>query len=160
MPSPNDFPARGKIRRTDAAAVIFAPSNTTYELKLLTASPYTGPIDTLIDAFVRLRARKLWTVASGGNFVTPIQGPTRIVQGRIKYLDSSVMVLQAGLPVIVQLPPSDNQYDLNNGALAVGQLVNATILPGAAIEVIDNTGNTGGPIPPKDGGAMPAFATV
>jgi hypothetical protein len=160
MPTSTDFPARGKILRVAGNAVIFAPSNTTYELKLLTAVPYTGSIGTLVDVRVQLRARKLWTVASGGNFVTPIQGPTRIVQGRIKYLDSAVMVVQAGLPVMVQLPASDNQYDLNNGALAVGQLVNATILPGAAIEVIDNTGNTGGPIPSKDGGAMPAFATV
>ena len=159
MPTSNDFPARGKILRIEGDSLIFAPDATTYELKLQTAKPYTGPLNTLIEAFVKLRARKLWTVASGGNFVTPIHGPTRIVQGRIKYLDNNIMVVQAGLPVIIELPASDNQYDLNRGPLAVGRLVNATILPGAAIEVQEATGNTGGELPLPQGGAMPAFAT-
>ena len=82
MPSDStgDFPARGKvIRVVDDNAVIFAPSNTTYELKLVTASKYDGPVGSLIDAIIRGNARKCWTVASGGNFITPIHGPPRIV---------------------------------------------------------------------------------
>lgn len=142
MVSSSDFPARGKVIRVEDGAVIFAPSNTTYELKLVTAMPYTGAVGALVDGFVKLRARKLWTVASGGNFVTPIQGPPRIVQGRIKFLDQQSMVVQAGLPVMVQLPPSDSQYDLNNGPLTVGTLVNCTVLPGAAFELLDVTGAT------------------
>src|ERR1700722_13942004 len=98
MSSINDFPARGKVIRVEDGAVIFAPSNTTYQLKLL-APGYDGPVSTLIDGLIRGKARKMWTVASGGNFVTPIHGPTRIVQGRIKYLDNQLMVVQAGVPV-------------------------------------------------------------
>jgi hypothetical protein len=77
----------------------------------------------------------MWTVASGGNFVTPIHGPTRIVQGWIKYLDNQLMVVQAGVPVVVQLPTDDSAYDLNNGALTVGSLVNATLMPGATFQL-------------------------
>jgi hypothetical protein len=64
--------------------------------------------------------------------VTPIFGPTRIVQGRIKFLDQTSMVVQAGLPVIVKLPAVDSAYDLNTGALSLGTLVNATIMPGVS----------------------------
>jgi hypothetical protein len=135
MPSSTDFPARGKVIRVDDGSVIFAPSNTTYELKLLTAGRYDGPVNHLMDVYIRGNARKVWTVASGGNFITPIQGPTRILQGRIKYIDGKTMVVQAGAPVIVELPTADTALDLNNGPLAVGQLVNATILPGASFQL-------------------------
>jgi hypothetical protein len=136
MSSINDFPARGKVIRVEDGAVIFAPSNTTYQLKLL-APGYDGPVNALIDGLIRGKARKMWTVASGGNFVTPIHGPTRIVQGRIKYLDNQLMVVQAGVPVVVQLPTDDSAYDLNNGQLTVGSLVNATIMPGATFQLAD-----------------------
>jgi hypothetical protein len=134
MSSINDFLARGKVIRVEGDAVIFAPSNTTYQLKLA-ASGYNGPVNGLVEGIIRAKARKMWTVASGGNFVTPIHGPTRIVQGWIKYLDNQLMVVQAGVPVVVQLPTDDSAYDLNNGALTVGSLVNATLMPGATFQL-------------------------
>ncbi len=115
--------------------MIFAPSNTNYELKLATSGRYDGPVETLVEAFVRGSARKLWTVSSGGNFVAPIFGPTRILQGRIKYLDQSTMVVHAGLPVIVTLPVAESAYDLSSGSLAVGTLVNCTVMPGASFQL-------------------------
>jgi hypothetical protein len=132
MPSSTDFPARGKVIRVEDGLVVFAPANTNYQIKLVTAGPYTGPVNTLIEGSVQGTCRKLWTVPSGGNFVTPIFGPTRIVQGRIKFLDQTSMVVQAGFPIILRLPSSDSAYDLNTGALSVGTLVNATIMPGAS----------------------------
>jgi hypothetical protein len=132
MPSSLDFPARGKVIAVEDGAVIFAPSNTTYQLKLLTKTAYDGPVNALVDAYIRVSARKLWTMATGGNFITPIHGPTRIIQGRVKYLDQTQLVVQAGAPIIVELPKADSAYDLNNGAIAVGSMVNATVLPGAS----------------------------
>src|SRR5882724_7906185 len=102
MSSSSEFPARGKIIRVDQDAVIFAPSKTTYELKLAAPGGYSGPVNSLVDIFIRGTGRKLWTVASGGNFITPIQGPPRIAQGRVKYMDEKIMVVQAGVPVIVE----------------------------------------------------------
>jgi hypothetical protein len=140
MPSSNDFPARGKVIRVEDGFVIFAPSNTNYEIKLATASRYDGPINTVVEALVQATCRKLWTVPSGGNFVTPIFGPTRILQGRIKFLDQTSMVVQAGFPVIVKLPSTDSAYDLNTGALSVDTLVNATIMPGASFTLASPVG--------------------
>ena len=139
MPSNTDFPARGKVIRVEEGFVIFAPSNTNYEIKLATAAKYDGPVNTLIEGLIQASARKLWTVASGGNFVAPIFGPPRIVQGRIKFLDQRTMVVQAGVPVVVTLPSADSAYDLTSGAISVGTLVNATIMPGASFQLVTAT---------------------
>ena len=134
MPS-TDFPAVGKVIRVADAFVIFVPTNTNYELKLMTAQRCQGPVDRTIEVYISALARKLWTVSSGGNFVAPIQGPPRIVQGRIKYLDEKVMVVQAGVPMVVDLPILDTACDLNAGALAVEALVNAALMPGASLQL-------------------------
>jgi hypothetical protein len=136
MPSNTDFPATGKIIRVEDAFVVFSPSNTNYEIKLATPAKYDGPVNTLIEGLIQGSARKLWTVPSGGNFVSPIFGPPRIVQGRIKFLDQTFMVVQAGVPIVVKLPAIDSAYDLNTGALSIGTLVNATIMPGASFELV------------------------
>ena len=135
MPSSTDFPTRGKVIRVEDSAVIFAPAATNYEIKLITAGRYDGPIETMIEAFIQATARKLWTVPGGGNFVAPIFGPPRIVQGRIKYLDQTTMVVHAGLPVRITLPSAESAFDLNTGPLAVGALVNATLLPGTMLQL-------------------------
>ena len=133
--SSTDFPARGTVVRAAAGAVVLNPVNTSYEIKL--TIPAGGPTAGRVDGLVRGTARKLWTIPSGGNFVAPIMGPPRIVQGRVKYLDQTTMVVQCGLPVIVTLPTSDSAYDLGSGGLAVGSLVNVTLLPGATFEWVN-----------------------
>jgi hypothetical protein len=135
MSTSTDFPARGKVIRVEDSNVVFSPINTNYEIKLTTSGRYDGPVNTLIDGYVKAAGRKLLTVPSGGNFVTPIFGPTRIVQGRIKFMDQTTIVVQAGLPVIITLPAADSAYDLTSGLLAVGVMVNATILPGASFQL-------------------------
>jgi len=130
MPEATDFPAIGKVLSKDDTSVVFNPQNTNYELKLETAN-YDGPIGQRIEAFIILTARKVYTVPSGGNFIAPIFGPPRIVQGRVKYLDEKEMVVQAGTSVIVQLPVNENAYDLASGDLMVASLVNVVALPGA-----------------------------
>ena len=127
-------PTRGRIIEVHDEWVLFAPANTRYHLKLNTAGKYDGPVNALIDGFVRADARKLWTMASGGNFITPIQGPPRIVQGRVRFLDQQMMAVQCGAVVIVKLPAADSALDLNNGQLEEGAMVNATLMPGAKLE--------------------------
>jgi hypothetical protein len=133
--SSTDFPARGNVVRADAGGVVFNPVGTSYEVKLAVPGGYGGPTGGRVDGVVRATARKVYTIASGGNFVAPIFGPPRILQGRVRYLDQTTMVLSCGMPVIVTLPASDSAFDLANGGLAVGSLVNVTLLPGASFEL-------------------------
>jgi len=136
MPTATEFPARGKVLEITGQTVVFHPSNTTYRMHLGVAAGTTVPTDRPIDAIIRLRARKVWTVPSGGLFVAPIFGPPRIVQGRVRYLDERQMVLNAGVNVVVDLPNSDAAFDLARGPIEVGSLVNASALPGATFELL------------------------
>lgn len=139
MPSAADFVARGKVTAVrDNNVVVFQPANTNYELHL--ASPggarYEGPVDALVEGRIRVGARKVLTVPSGGNFVEPIFGQPRTLQGRVRHVEDGTLVVQAGAPILVQLPPADTALDLTNGPIGVGTLVNIMALPGATFELV------------------------
>lgn len=132
MPDLMDFPARGRIKQVNDGSVVFLPAGTNYELHLKTSDgPYTGPVDQPIQGLIRVTARKLWTVPSGGNFIAPIFGSPRTIQGRVKWLDSQLLVVQAGTNFVVEVPSADAAIDLANGIIELASLVNVTALPGA-----------------------------
>jgi len=135
MADPLDFPARGKVLRTTDAGVIFAPSGTTYQLHLNTTAPYAGPLDKPVRAILRARARKVYTIPTGGNFITPIVGPPRIVQGWVLYVDDRQLVVDGGAKFLIELPFEDSAIDLDEGALVVNNRVNVTLFPGATFEL-------------------------
>jgi hypothetical protein len=115
---------------TKDGMVIFKPAGTNYQMHLA-AGKYTGPLDQPISAVVRVTARKVYTVPSGGNFVAPIFGQPRILQGRVLSVEDRAMVIHAGLPVVVDLPSSDTAIDLDNGQITVGMMVNVVAMPQA-----------------------------
>ena len=129
-----EFPARGKVVRAGADTLVFNPVGTNYEIKLACPTAWAGPVGQVVPVVVRASARKLWTIGSGGNFVAPIFGPPRIVQGRVRHLDQTTIVVQCGLTVYVTLPTGEAAIDLGSGPLAVGALVNVALLPGATAE--------------------------
>jgi len=131
MPTVTDFPARGKVTSSGDSLIHFNPANTTYDLHLAVAGGYAGPTGKPMNAFVRVTARKVYTVPSGGNFIAPIFGPPKTIQGRVKYLDDKCMVVHAGTPIIVDLPTAELAIDLDNGQITVGTMVNVVALPGA-----------------------------
>ncbi len=135
MPTVCDFPACGKIIAMENRAVVFAPANTNYEIRLDAEGSLDGAqIGVMTEGLIRLDARKVWTVPSGGNFISPIFGPPRTVQGRIRYLDDNQMVIQAGVPIVVRLPSDPDAYDLVRGPLTVGILVNIAAQSGGTFE--------------------------
>ena len=126
------FLARGKVTaKRGVGGIVFKPTGTTYEL-FLEGVGYDGPIDIPVELMITLQARKLWTVPTGGNFIEPIFGKPRTIQGRVKAIVGQTLVVQAGIPLHVQLPASDSAVDLNNGAVTVGHLVNVMVMPGAS----------------------------
>ena len=72
---------------------------------------------------------------SGGNFVAPITGQPRTIQGRVRAIEPGRIVVHAGTNFDVAIPDSDAVCDLANGPIAVGRMVNVTALPGATFEV-------------------------
>ena len=129
--------AAGRVVRADGDVLVFCPQETNYQVHLkATASPYSGSIDKPLRGIVRVTARKVWTVPSGGNFVAPIFGPPKIIKGRVKQIDGRVLLVQAGFPVVVTLPDNPAALAAAEGAIAVGRMVNITALPGATFEIV------------------------
>lgn len=136
MASPLDFPARGKILHVQDNVVVFNPAGTTYELQLVNmGGDLPSPSNSTIHCHIRAVARKIWTIATGGNFITPIIGTPRIAQGRVRYLDEGTAVIQAGAPIIIALPADAAAFDLINGPVTPNSMINATLLPGATFEL-------------------------
>ncbi|MEO6435659.1 MAG: hypothetical protein ABIP55_07840 [Tepidisphaeraceae bacterium] len=133
----NAYATAGKVIAVKDGLVVFVPRGSNYELHLKTQGQYAGPVGSPVRAILRATARKVWTVPSGGNFVVPIVGPTRIIQGRVKAADAKLIVVHAGATFVVALPSADSAIDLPNGPIAVGTMVNVTALPGASWERVD-----------------------
>ena len=127
--------AAGKVTSVGEGKVVFAPADTNYKLHLV-CPRYGGPINKPVRGVVRVQARKVWTVPSGGNWIQPLFGPPRIVQGRVRALAETHLVVQAGTCIRVDLPDDDIVYDLPNGPVSVGVMVNVTALPGATFELV------------------------
>ncbi len=133
-PTATPFPARGKVtEKRDGGGVVFAAAGTNYELHLA-APAYDGPLDRAITGTVRVTARKIWTVPPGGNFISPVIGQPRTIQGRIVAIDERSIVVQAGLPIVIEFPAADSAFDLANGPLTVGHFVNVMVMPGPRFE--------------------------
>jgi hypothetical protein len=137
--APDHFATRGKISEIRGDLAVFNPAGTNYELHLKLsaagAASLSNQLNTPVQVLIRASGRKVWTVPTGGNFITPITGTPRIVQGWVLYADSNTLVVQAGANILVSLPAADSAVDLTEGPVAVGQRVNCTLLPGASIEL-------------------------
>ena len=155
----HEFATPGKIVAVNDDSVVFAPRGTSYEMHLRTATRYAGATNTPVEAVIRVTARKVWTVPSGGNFISPIQGPPKIVQGRVRQADERQLVVHAAATFLVDLPSAEHAVDLPSGPIALGHMVNVTALPGATIEIVDRHATSASPGVPHTGtgaGAAPA----
>lgn len=114
--------------------VIFQPKGTSYELHLDAGADHVGPINKPTHGRIRVRARKVYTVPSGGNFIAPILGPPRTIQGRVIGISPTQIVVQAGAPVVIDLPTDQHAIDLGSGPIEEGAVVNAVAFPGARFE--------------------------
>jgi hypothetical protein len=136
----NGFLARGKVLEAKDSLVVFQPSDTNYQLYLQSAQRYTGPINQLIHARIQAKARKIYTVPSGGGFIAPIFGSPRTIQGRALHVEPRQIVVRASIPISVELPAADDALDLSEGPISVGSIVNVVALPGATFELVSGQG--------------------
>ena len=134
MITTSEIVATGKILRNLGEMVVFRPTGTNYELHLK-APDGEIPLDVPVRAQIIAAARKIWTVPSGGNFIAPILGTPRTIQGMVRVLQPNSMIVQAGVPITVEFPADDSAFDLAHGPIAVGTIVNVIAFPGVRIEL-------------------------
>jgi hypothetical protein len=122
--------ASGKVIAVKDGVAVFNPTGTRYELHLVGA--YDGSLNTPVKCTIRATARKVYTVPSGGNYITPIFGPPRIVQGMVRSADPRMIVVHAGgCPLQIDLPAAESGIDLDDGPIYMGKMVNVVCEPGA-----------------------------
>ena len=136
MASVIDYAARGKVTSVTDGGIVFTPAGTNYELHLDVEGGYTGPVGSAIEGIIRAQGQKLWTVPSGGNFIVPIVGPPRIVQGRVRRIDEGQIVIQAGATFIISVSQGAGASSLARGPIALNTMVNVVLMPGARFELI------------------------
>ena len=122
----------GNVLGSHSAAVVFNPLNTTYNLHLKAAGAAVpeGPAAVV----VRATARKVYTVPSGGLFVSPIMGTPKILQGRVIDMADGFLTVDCGVIVNVTLPTIAAGVEMANGPIRVGSLVNVVASAGATLE--------------------------
>ena len=125
--------AQGVVKSAGNGKLVLKLSATQYELHL--ESALSADPGSRIKGTVCVQARKVWTISAGGSFTSPLVGPPRVIQGRIKSVDGNRLVVQAGFPVSVEMPQDKTGLDLKNGPLQAGVMVNITAYPGARFEV-------------------------
>jgi hypothetical protein len=135
MPSVTDFVAKGKVTSVNGGMIVFTPTGTNYELHLVAGKDYSGPVGVPVEGWIKVQGRKMLTVPSGGNFIAPIFGPPKTIQGRVKYVDEKNVVIFASTNIIVELPGENSSIDLNDGQIAVGRMVNVIVFAGATFEL-------------------------
>ncbi len=125
--------------------IVFGPSGTNYQHHLELPESGVGgsrvdglPVGSVLRGLIRLKARKVYTVVAGGNFVAPILGTPRTIQGQVIGIGEGYVVVQAGAKFVVELPDETGaSVELGHGAIEVGTRVNVVGLPGAWFERVD-----------------------
>lgn len=127
---------RGKLLRVESGRVVFHPLDTNYEFHLETPADSSVSAGMKVQGRVHVKARKVYGVPSGGNFVQPILGTPRIIQGRVLEVQERSLIVKAGAIFVVELPDGPDTIDLHHGPIGADSLVNVVALPGASFEPV------------------------
>jgi hypothetical protein len=101
--------------------------NTSYELHLLpTAEVKTQPGKRLIGT-IRAQARRMDVVQTGGQYIEPVMGRPRRVQGTVIAIAGDAVVVDAGVPVHCR--PTDVRQQASQ--FSIGQFVSFDVLDGS-----------------------------
>jgi hypothetical protein len=109
--------------------VIIEFPNTSYRTHLVPTRPIKGDLGKRILGVIRVDARRVDTVDTGGKYIEPVFGRPRRVQGRvIAHNDSTrTIVVDAGMPIHLHLL-DDRQRPHD---FAQGDLVSCDVKDGA-----------------------------
>lgn len=119
-------PAAHSVGEPSAEYIVISIPDTSYQLHLIPTSPVTTKKGDRIIGTIRLSARRIDVVQTGGRYVEPVFGRPRRVQGTVIAIERDAIVVQAGVPIWVQ--PTDPRQSPDG--FAVGQFVSFDALEG------------------------------
>lgn len=113
---------------TKPAHVRLGFANTSYDLHLLPTGPVKAEPGDKVFGTISARARRVDIVPSGGQYVEPVMGRPRRVQGRVVAREGDKIVVDAGVPIHCSLT-DDRQHAAD---FPIGDMVSFDALDGAS----------------------------
>jgi hypothetical protein len=109
------------------AYIKFGVPNTSYELHLIPASPVKVPPGKRLIGRISAHARRIDVVTTGGQYVEPVFGRPRRVQGTVVRTQAGAVVVDAGVPI--HCTPTDPRQKADQ--FSPGQFVSFDVMDGA-----------------------------
>lgn len=122
-------PAAHSAGEPAAEHIVVSIPDTSYQLHLTPTAPVMTKKGDRIVGTIRLSARRIDVVQTGGRYVEPVFGRPRRVQGTVIAIEGDSIVVNAGVPIWVQ--PTDPRQ--SPGGFQIGQFVSFDALEGATI---------------------------
>ncbi|MEM9083808.1 MAG: hypothetical protein AAGB34_09440 [Planctomycetota bacterium] len=108
--------------------IIMTVPETSYELHLETIKPLETEPGKRLAGTIRVNARRVDQVETGGRYIEPVYGRPRRVQGRVLaiHAESNAITVNAGVPIELKLNKLQKANDFQEG-----DFVSCDVLPGA-----------------------------
>ncbi|MEM1165777.1 MAG: hypothetical protein AAGI30_05735 [Planctomycetota bacterium] len=108
--------------------IVLSIPETSYELHLVSLQALETAIGKRAIGTIRVQARRMDSVETGGRYVEPVYGRPRRVQGRVIAIEpaSNAITVDAGVPIECRLNKHQKASDF-----AEGDFVSGDVLPGA-----------------------------
>ena len=111
----------------EAAHIVVTFINTNYEMHLVPTTPISTPIGKRLIGTITLQAKRIDTVGTGGQYIEPVYGRPRRVQGTVLRTEKNALVIDAGVPIHATLTDARQTLD----QFQPGQFVSFDAVAGA-----------------------------
>ncbi|MFO0830125.1 MAG: hypothetical protein U0572_18430 [Phycisphaerales bacterium] len=108
-------------------SVVLAIPGTSYRLTFKTSGPIPAQEGKHVKGRIHGKALRMHVAHAGGAFIEPVYGQPRIVQGRVRAIDSAANRVLVDIAVPAWLSVAEGQ---SASEFAVGQLVNMYVESG------------------------------
>lgn len=121
--------AKGVLTSAEGETIVLSIPETSYQIRLSVLKPPGTPVGKKISGVIRVQARRIDKVGSGGRYIEPVAGRPRRVQGSVLEVHTDgTFLMSAGVPVVVK--PTDARQKATD--FASGDFVSFDALPGAS----------------------------
>lgn len=118
--------ARGVLAEATPDTVTFAVPGTDYQILLGVLTRVTSPTGKRLVGTIRVSARRIDLVHTGGRYIEPVYGRPRRIQGNVIAVDlaSKSLIIDACVPMVVKpTDPRQKAEDFNPGDLVAFDVV-------------------------------------
>ncbi|MBL8999552.1 MAG: hypothetical protein JNK25_00280 [Phycisphaerae bacterium] len=112
---------------TKPGYIRFGIPNTNYELHLRPEGQIASRVGGRLVGVIKAQSRRIDVVQTGGEYIEPVYGRPRRVQGTVRAVNGGAVVVDAGVPI--HLVPTDARQKVEQ--FQPGQFVSCDVLDGA-----------------------------